>query len=144
MATKTVAGEKPDPTQTGLSLLGKTIALYATAAEQMNEHVDQHDALLLLFRQAEEKLMQEALSVRQLAQPEPGTLDDMPRDLVHQVSGDLIDVVTLLRVLRESVPASSGGPDGDNLTDSASRSVALASMADEKVRKIIKDIDPYV
>ena len=70
---------------------------------------------------------------------------DMPRALVHSLDSDLMDVVTLLFAAREQV--GLGGDDelvdADNMTNSSSRCVALIAMADEKVRGVIRAIEPY-
>ena len=69
---------------------------------------------------------------------------DMPRDLAHKVNADLLEVVTLLHVSRREAGACDGEADDERLTSPSSRAVALISMADNKVRGVLRAIAPYV
>jgi hypothetical protein len=82
---------------------------------------------------------------RGLAADAEGKLLDMPRGLAHTVSGDLLDVATLLHAsMREAGSCSGGDEDDDAFTSSSSRAVALIAMADEKVRSVLRAISAYV
>ncbi len=76
-----------------------------------------------------------------LARGAAGAPLDMPRDLAHSVNSELLDVVTLLRAAEGAVGSA---PDDDGVTDAGSRTVALLSMADDKVRAVLRSISPYV
>lgn len=71
---------------------------------------------------------------------------DMPRDMVHGVSDELHNVLTLLHSALREVCAigSEGDADPDNLTDASARAVALLHMGADKVRAMQKRISPYV
>jgi hypothetical protein len=79
-----------------------------------------------------------------LARTADDALADMPRELADSVNAELFDVLTLLWALREMCPCAGPDADGDGLTDSSSRTVALAAMADAKVRGVLATISPYV
>ena len=73
-----------------------------------------------------------------------GELMNMPRDLAHAVSHDLLNVVTLLHACRREAGEFVGALDDDGVTDTSSRTIALIAMADEKVRGVLHAIEPYV
>ncbi|WP_430422746.1 hypothetical protein [Methylibium petroleiphilum] len=75
-----------------------------------------------------------------------GNLLDMPRDLAHRFSAELLDVVTLLHVSMCEADSTGGGvrEDAEGITDATSRTIALIAMADDKVRGILRAISPYV
>lgn len=76
-----------------------------------------------------------------LARTDSGALRDMPRDLAHAVNSELLDVVTLLRAVRDAVDSDA---DADGVTDGPSRAVALVHMSDDKVRAVLRTLSPYV
>lgn len=76
-----------------------------------------------------------------LARGAAGGLLDIPRKLAHSVNSELLDVVTLLHAAEGTVGSAA---DDDGVTDAESRTVALLSMADDKVRAVLRSISPYV
>lgn len=74
-----------------------------------------------------------------------GSLADLPRDLAHKINDDLLQVLALIHCCRnEILDIPETAPDDGNLHDASTRSVALAGIVEEKVRKVIQDMSPYV
>jgi hypothetical protein len=81
-----------------------------------------------------------------LAKNPDGTLADVPRTLAAHMHNQLLHVVTLLHSVCEAVPEGKNADeaDADGMTSPSSRTVALAAIADEKVRSIVRALSPYV
>ena len=75
-----------------------------------------------------------------------GTLADMPRDLAHEINGDLLHVLALIHCCRNEIPESAeeAAYDDDELHDASSRAIVLSAIAEEKIRKVIRSMSPYV
>lgn len=74
-----------------------------------------------------------------------GSLADLPRDLAHKINDDLLQVLALIHCCRnEILDIPETAPDDANIHDGSTRSVALAGIVEEKVRKVIRDMSPYV
>lgn len=67
---------------------------------------------------------------------------DMPREVARSISYELMNVLVLLRAWAREPGCDIGEPD-DGLTDPDSRANALVLMADERVRQVIKMMEPY-
>jgi len=80
---------------------------------------------------------------RGLAVDAEGKLLDLPRDLAHSVSAEIIDVVTLLHAWRLETELGCE-EDRDETTSAESRAEALIHMADDKLRGVLRAISPYV
>lgn len=69
----------------------------------------------------------------------------IPNDLAHRINSELLDAITLMRVAAGEVP--SGGDevdtDPDRLTSASSRTQSLIFMAEDKVRAVLRDLEPY-
>lgn len=82
------------------------------------------------------------------AASQPGGLIDgpMPRDMVHKVNSQFLDVLTLLIAARGQVDETNGPAayDDDHVTSPSSRAVSLIGMAEDKVRAVLCTISPYV
>lgn len=72
-----------------------------------------------------------------------GALALMPRDLTHACSGDLINVLTLLRAARDALELPEE-EDGNGITSVHARRTALIFMAEERLCKVLGDMSPYV
>jgi hypothetical protein len=84
---------------------------------------------------------------KQYAEAPSGLIDGpMPRDMVHEVSSQFLDVLTLLIAARGQVDETDGpaAHDDDPVTSPSSRAVSLIAMAEDKVRAMLHTISPYV
>lgn len=84
---------------------------------------------------------------RQCAAAQAGLIaGPMPRDLVHDVNDQILDVLTLLIAASRAVDETNGPAvdDGDHVTSPSSRAAALISMAEVKARGMLRAISPYV
>lgn len=80
-----------------------------------------------------------------LARKADGSLADLPRDLAHKINDDLLQVLALVHCCRnEILDIPETAPDVANIHDANTRSVALTTIIEEKVRKVINDMSPYV
>lgn len=81
-----------------------------------------------------------------LARDAAGNLADMPRDMVHSISHELFNVLTLLRSTMHEVEAigTERDEDPDGLTSADGRATSLLGMAGDKVRAMLDIINPYV
>lgn len=80
-----------------------------------------------------------------LARKAGGSLADLPRDLAHKINDDLLQVLALIHCCRnEIIDIPETAPDDANMHDASTRSVALAGIVEEKIRKVVQDMSPYV
>ncbi len=77
-----------------------------------------------------------------LAVDAAGNLADMPRDMVHSISGELLDVLTLLRCAEQEVEEIGSEGNADGLTSADSRTISLLTMTSDKVRNMLVKIRP--
>jgi hypothetical protein len=67
----------------------------------------------------------------------------IPHELAHRINHELLDVVTLLKAAMDQA-ANPHSRDDDNMTSATSRCGSLARMADDKVRDVLRAMEPYV
>ncbi len=73
-----------------------------------------------------------------------GSLANLSHELAHAINASLLHVVALLQCGRLEIPLDGGDRDDDALHDGASRATALVSVAEEKVREVLRVLSPYV
>lgn len=68
----------------------------------------------------------------------------LPRDAAQQATAELFEIIALMHALRNGVDISNPrDADEDNLMCAASRTVALAGIADKKARGLVQLLSAY-